>query len=183
MDGVDAISIRRVRADGLLELELADLVVHEGRVLTVGTLESGRHGIEDETHSCSVVEVLLIGVAVHSPRHAVCDETKLEGQVVDGAADTSFGHESLHRISALDLHELRVQEVAALLDFGFPRGMSCCGVCAVVGRDLFLAPPHPDALLLELAFVVKVLVRDALARQACEDHARDVLRCGSEMNA
>ena len=98
-------------------------------------------------------------------------------------AHSSLSHEILHRISALGLNELRVQEVTALLDFGLPTGLAGDGFGAVMSNGLSLAPTHPYALLLELAFVVEVLVRYALAWETCERYTWVVFRGGSNMDA
>ena len=144
---------------------------NEGRVLAIGTLESSRHGIEDEAHSCSVVDFFLAIVSSYSPTNAVCYESELKPQVVDGMAHSSFGHQIFHRVSPLRLDELRVYEVPALLDFGFSPGLGCEGINPIMSRSLFFAPTHPDAVLLELTFQVELLVCDALTWETCERYA------------
>jgi hypothetical protein len=52
-----------------------------------------------------------------------------------------------------------------------------------MSSGLLFAPTHPNALLLELAFVVEVLVGYALAREAREDHTRVAFRGRTDMDA
>ena len=52
-----------------------------------------------------------------------------------------------------------------------------------MSRGFLFAPTHPDALLLELAFAIEVLVGYALAWETCEGYAWVVFCGGSDMDA